>query len=383
MENNKVYYNVHTHVFDRKCIPTQILGKKWGWLLEKLIAAKSDKAILLFLQFLSFFFRNSGILERAKMLFRAFSLGDQWPVIKELIREYKEINQNVKFRFVLLCQDMDCNGVPKPLKDLRAQADEIYKLKQMYRNSEISEVMIPFIGVHPDNHPDALSLLAFVKDFIENKKFCGIKIYPAAGHYPNHPKLKFLWDYCEKNEIPVMTHSSCGPIYYRGSDIQSRLGVNPPYAYLKKDNEIQANFTSTSTFKTVLNDYPDLKICFAHCGGNILKTDSPIEKIQHQWMMDILSLSSTYKNVYFDIAFINHSEEALIKLQNIIQTRFPDAAKKVLFGTDFYVNKHKCSEADAVKNSSSVFKMSEIARQNPMEYLKLGPYIMAQHTKNP
>ncbi|MBK9042927.1 MAG: hypothetical protein IPN97_06925 [Saprospiraceae bacterium] len=211
-----IYYNVHTHVFDRTCIPTQILGEKAGWWLKKLLAAKSDFAILTILQFLTFFFRNSGFLERAKMLFRAFSKGDQYAVLAELIREYKEIDPNLTMRFVLLCQDMDCNGVQKPIKDLRAQIDEITRIMCYLEGGPLANTIIPFIGIHPCNHMDTISLMTFVKHYIEDKKFCGIKIYPAAGHYPNDIRLDALWQYCVKNDIPSMTHATCGPIYYRG-----------------------------------------------------------------------------------------------------------------------------------------------------------------------
>ncbi|MFZ1704207.1 MAG: amidohydrolase family protein [Saprospiraceae bacterium] len=368
-----IYYNVHTHVFDRTCIPTQILGEKYGWLLEKLLAAKSDVAILMILQFLTIFFRNSGLLERAKMLFRAFSKGDQYAVLETLIKEYKNIDPNLTMRFVLLCQDMDCNGVDKPKKDLRAQVDEISRIMSYLESGPYAKTIIPFIGIHPDNHANTSSLMAFVKHYIEVKKFCGIKIYPAAGHYPNDLRLKALWLYCVEKNIPIMTHATCGPIYYRGKDIQERIGTDRPYKYLTNEKQIQANFTSTSNFKKLLEKHPELKLCFGHCGGIPCEDRSEIGIIQRKWMQDIFAFCRQYENVYCDISFINHSDQQLDCLYKIASQNNGSSDynldDKFLYGTDFYVNKHKCDEATAFKNSSYVFNMNKIASTNPAKFL--------------
>lgn len=373
MTNEKALFNVHTHVFDRDCIPPDILGEKWGWVLKKLLAAKSDALILRILQFLTFFFRNSGILERAKMLFRAFAMGGQKPVIENLIREYKDVDPNINFKFVILCQDMDCNGVPKPKKDLRAQADEIARIKDIFKSTGISEAIIPFLGIHPDNYSDSTKLMSFVRHYIEEKKFAGIKIYPASGHYPDDIRLGPLWKYCESNLIPVMTHATCGPIYYRGKDIDRKI-LNPrPHPNLLKSNEIQANFTSTFYFKKVLKDYPALKICFGHCGGHSNTHETDIQHVQHGWMMDILNFCKDYKNVYFDISFINYSLDTLNYLKtnvNNFQNSGPhDINTKILYGTDYYVNKHKCDEKKAFQNSAQAFDINQIAGLNPKNYL--------------
>jgi predicted TIM-barrel fold metal-dependent hydrolase len=56
----------------------------------------------------------------------------------------------------------------------------------------------------------------FIREFIEQHRFSGIKIYPALGYYPFDEKLLPLWKYCADNNIPVLTHCIRGTIFYRG-----------------------------------------------------------------------------------------------------------------------------------------------------------------------
>ncbi len=55
-----------------------------------------------------------------------------------------------------------------------------------------------------------------MKEYLEDKKFSGIKIYPALGYYPFDPYLLALWKYAADKGIPIMTHCVRGPMYYRG-----------------------------------------------------------------------------------------------------------------------------------------------------------------------
>ena len=54
------------------------------------------------------------------------------------------------------------------------------------------------------------------KEFLEDKKFNGIKIYPALGYYPFDERLLILWKYAADRQIPIMTHAIRGTIFYRG-----------------------------------------------------------------------------------------------------------------------------------------------------------------------
>lgn len=56
----------------------------------------------------------------------------------------------------------------------------------------------------------------FIKEFIEEKNFNGLKIYPALGYYPFDEALLPLWKYAADNQIPIMTHCVRGVVYYRG-----------------------------------------------------------------------------------------------------------------------------------------------------------------------
>jgi predicted TIM-barrel fold metal-dependent hydrolase len=56
----------------------------------------------------------------------------------------------------------------------------------------------------------------FIKEYLEEKQFCGIKIYPALGYFPFDIRLLPLYKYAADNNIPVLTHCIKGTIFYRG-----------------------------------------------------------------------------------------------------------------------------------------------------------------------
>lgn len=87
------------------------------------------------------------------------------------------------------------------------QLDEVARI---VASPEWKERIFPFICVDP-RRPDIAEI---VKDYIENKGFCGVKLYPALGYYPQDERLDELWDWIEQKKIPVMVHcSKDGAVY--------------------------------------------------------------------------------------------------------------------------------------------------------------------------
>ncbi len=149
----------------------------------------------------------------------------------------------------------------------------------------------------------------FIKEYIEEKKFNGIKIYPALGYYPFDEELLALWKYAADHQIPIMTHCVHGTIFYRGKKkeewdyhpvLQERIGknltpmLNPqiksvdlqyifthPLNYLclldeellrilvgkAKSDRVRALFGYNGPDKRMKRNLSHLKICFAHFGG--------------------------------------------------------------------------------------------------------------------
>ncbi|NQT78460.1 MAG: hypothetical protein HQ565_12150 [Bacteroidetes bacterium] len=151
----------------------------------------------------------------------------------------------------------------------------------------------------------------FIKDYIEDHKFNGFKIYPALGYYPFDETLLPLWKYAADNRIPVMTHSCRGVIYYRGKKkhewdthpIFEGSRGNKKYGPLRlmetKNSEFTNNFTHPLNYLCLLEEkllrkvvgkssndnvrnlfgysnpetplkhnLEQLKLCFGHFGGD-------------------------------------------------------------------------------------------------------------------
>ncbi len=146
-----------------------------------------------------------------------------------------------KTGFILLPMDMEFMdaGEIKEAGKFGKQMDELWHIKK-----DNLEIAFPFVFIDPrrknvesfidkdenpvpdtpflkwqkdENKPGRVVLLdCFIKDYIEEKKFNGFKIYPALGYYPFDEELLALWKYAADNSIPITTHCIRGTIFYRG-----------------------------------------------------------------------------------------------------------------------------------------------------------------------
>lgn len=190
-----------------------------------------------------------------------------------------------KTGFVILPMDMQYMGAGKPAKDYRDQMAELADLKKERDN------IYPFVFVDPRRMKEEgekyfsytvntdgeypvveLGKDCFIKEFIEDKKFSGFKIYPALGYYPFDPLLLPLWKYAAQKNLPILTHCVRGPMYYRGKK-ERAWDYHPVFRELKepvtgreateddftalllpqaKNEEFSANFTHPMNFLCLL-----------------------------------------------------------------------------------------------------------------------------------
>ncbi|MGS2724820.1 amidohydrolase family protein [Porticoccus sp. GXU_MW_L64] len=170
-----------------------------------------------------------------------------------------------------------------------------------------------------------------IKSALGLKTFKGIKLYPTVGFFPlgnsdasrpsrpsHHPDpgklddaLKDMYDYCEKNQKPVMTHGMCS------------LATKPEY--LKTVAPIE--------WHRVLRDFPDLKLNVGHFGYNS-KNRCKL------WTKQLIKYMRFHKGLYADLGYwegLENKAEAL-KLWNLLQTDIGNgeqAIDRVMFGTDW------------------------------------------------
>ncbi|WP_113924805.1 amidohydrolase family protein [Cognataquiflexum aquatile] len=333
-----------------KNINTIWLKKIDNWLVQKGILIITESIFLktvLLIIFLLFFPSGRNFLW---FLLRKFStLFKMLPGKNtiELIKRYINIVRYARYKYekdiftkltgqypegtsmIVLPMDMEFMGAGRSPKSYGDQMKELDTLKQSPRGDQIYPFVFvdprrklvgeqKFFEYHIQNGQVILDNECFIKDYIENKRFSGFKIYPALGYFPFEEALLPLWKYAADNCIPIMTHCIRGTIFYRGSkkkewdyhpvfkqsmstirddgssdemyeplllpqmnavDVQEIFTHPLNYTCLlkkellvelvaaSKDPRIKELFGFNEIEKTISRDLGHLKICFAHFGG--------------------------------------------------------------------------------------------------------------------
>ena len=162
-------------------------------------------------------------------------------------------------KFVVLPMDMeymDADAV------LNSYPDQMAELIQIKNNPDNKDILLPFIFVDPrrirehgksflnlnTSNPNHIILEdCQVKDYIDNGCI-GIKIYPALGYYPFDQDLLPLWLYCQQENIPITTHCSIGPVFYRGNleDLGENYDLHPIFDEVYKKDKVTKKETIDS-----------------------------------------------------------------------------------------------------------------------------------------
>jgi predicted TIM-barrel fold metal-dependent hydrolase len=202
--------------------------------------------------------------------------------------------------------------------------------------------------------------------------FSGFKMYPALGYKPldkRLPNLRRFYQKCEKDGIPIIVHSSNGGFwthdfgfyleydqgagdysyYYEPDFVEGgqvgwyKIGndgkiVSVGNAHLKrlKKDEYEYfwdNYCHPKQWKEVLKDYPKLKLCLAHFGGEAWDNKS-----ERDWIETIISLTK-YENVYTDIScwdLPNKKRQKLFR-EALVLGKNSHLKNKIIYGTDWYM----------------------------------------------
>lgn len=207
----------------------------------------------------------------------------------------------------------------------------------------------PFAGINPVLHS-----FGFLKDFlrkyinisheyhnfheIPDKPFYGIKVYPPLGFdpWPNDyetlRKHRYLYEFCEEHDIPIITHC----------DDQGFRGVPAKEAW---------KYTDPASWRTVLENYPALKLDLAHFGRQYaISADKNIFSIREKmkmmpsspWFKSASELMLEFDGVYSDLSFSGCQDDFYIRLNNYIEALDGKNREKflsrILFGSDFSIN---------------------------------------------
>jgi uncharacterized protein len=355
---NVIIYNCHAHVFTEKVLPMKYLPFGFVRFLAK---RRFTRWLADLFQFLNPLWHN--VISR---FLKIGALGSEELIFLELQKYYPS-----RTRFVLLPMDMEVMGSGRTGQTYEEQHCRLSDLKEKY-----GEVIIPFVAADPRRK----GVLDCVKYYIEEKGFTGIKIYPALGYFPYDERLRPVWDYAQKYALPVMTHTSHGGPYYRNKLTEkdfanSRIGNIPLKG--KSNHELSAYYTHPANYRYLLADYPKLKICLAHCGGDIewdRYLDDPslkgIPEIDKDWLTLCIDLMLEFPTLYTDISSTLYTKRFISVLRVLLRDKI--IRKKILFGSDFYMvefeGKEKSFSFD-VRGLLDEVEFSQIAEINPKKFL--------------
>lgn len=345
-------WNCHVHVFTDKAVPkgflpaglVPILRTKAGYyLLVKLLKNVNP-------------FTNKDSMNKMAEFIRLGHLGSQKAIFNECARFYPE---NTKF--IVLPMDMAYMGAGDPKQKY---IDQLFELSMIaYENPNV----IPFFMADPRNAEVSQLFNRFI-----HGSFKGVKIYPPLGYYPYDERLTPIYEYCNENSIPVLSHCTPGnPVHFKGSMRELRKMAGVTDKKLKR-GEICDMFTNPDNWEQVAQKYPNINICLAHAGGaNMWDKWFEDQKNPENWLNKLIRLAKAYGNIYFDISF-TMADTKYFALLKILLTD-TQLAKKILFGSDFYMVQTESTEnvfAITLRAYLGEYMWKMITDTNPRRYLQ-------------
>ena len=351
-------HNCHTHIFTINHVPEKFLPLR---LVRLLTEYNQTRRVARFLNYLNPI-SNDDIFSRYSEFINQGNQNKQEYVLKNLMKSYPSDS-----KFIVLSVDFTYMKAGKPKYDFHSQLEELAVLKQKY-----GDQILPFVCADPRRD----NLLEFIKDYILNKGFTGIKLYPPLGFYPFDSRLDEVYKFAEERSIPIMTHCSRGGVYSRDSISKKDL-VHPMTGETLKKQKLKDftdNYTDPRNYQYVLEKYPKLKLCFGHFGGlsewsKYLGMD--IEESDNSWFSIIKNYMEKYDNVYADISYtLSHFQ--LLGLLGIFLLDSSSIKEKILFGSDFYMSQLEGSEfkwSVDLRNALGEKKYKQCAETNVIRFL--------------
>lgn len=279
--------------------------------------------------------------------------------------------------------------------------------------TEIKEAMpqriYPFFSIDPRRDSEfEKGVLGEIKKHVGHRKtFTGLKLYTSLGYSPTNPVLydnskgQCVYSWCQLHKIPITVHYGYsgfshtlernivdGDIYYPNA------GEVAPMDHIDKDRilrydtgifsfadmvkERQLYLNHPKLWKKVLEKYPKLRINFAHMGGSsqIAKYAAGLDT--GYWTKQLVDLINNYKYVYTDLSFLtpidNPKFNVDIFYNNVYKKLSPEAQKKVLWGSDFFMLD---LEETNLSRYLEQFKLAfgkdfeKISYENPKKFLRI------------
>ncbi|WP_158976999.1 amidohydrolase family protein [Parasedimentitalea maritima] len=296
-------------------------------------------------------------VERLHQFLLQGSRPSQAHILEDVVRHYPRGT-----RFVVLPMDMskiERGPVPVGLKN---QHDELAQLRDA---ADPAGSVVPFATVDPRDPTSVAECLRALNEL----EFEGLKIYPRLGFAPDDPVLmRQIYPRVIELGLPVMTHCSRGGVQGRYVCDYKGDGYTRPHAYLP-----------------VLRKFPQMRLCFAHFGGQVdwaAYSNAKDTRGNENWMEQIREMigGGEFPNLWTDISYTMFHFEAFAPILRMLLKGDDVASRRlrsrVLFGSDFYMTRQEELSERAVsirlRNTLGEDLFKQIAQTNPEVWLDGG-----------
>ena len=222
----------------------------------------------------------------------------------------------------------------------------------------------PFVAAHPAR-PDVVQMAV---EAIKSQGFFGVKLYPPLGFAPDDPRLAELYAWCERERVPVTTHSSPVAVW---SDLGAPPNVDPM--------RFNVDMARPSKWTPVLEKFPRLRLNLGHFGGQWL---ARAQGAPSPWVEEAVSLMRRYANCYADVSYhlaALHADPAIARryFSLLRQVLHSDIGAKILWGTDHVILRARCRHEDYVAafappdGGLTEEEFVLVANRNPRRFLDL------------
>jgi predicted TIM-barrel fold metal-dependent hydrolase len=184
--------------------------------------------------------------------------------------------------------------------------------------------IFPFVAVNPQRatHFDVL------RRAVEEMGFAGVKLYPSLGYSVDTAAMRKVYDYCMAVDLPVLVHCTDGGFY--------------------RDTGAIAN-SDPDRWYPVLDDYPELRLCFGHCGGwkGLVGGGPPAPG---SWAEEVLEYLRSFPNVCADLSYhVDMMVGGALESDYFATLRAlladPAIGGRILFGTDAWLVRLNVTDA--------------------------------------
>jgi predicted TIM-barrel fold metal-dependent hydrolase len=232
--------------------------------------------------------------------------------------------------------------------------EQIKQITELKNHPDLKGQIFPFLAVDP-RRP---KIVEYAKANIgKGKPFIGIKLYTPNGYSPTDPllygaesKKGGMYEFCEKNGIPITVHNSDGgfatlahqvkingDIYLNGKLVKANNAmVKFKYSIFEKGaiNERAKTLNHPLLWEKVVQKYPGLIINLAHFGGG-KQLEKALENLNDKslWSNKIIELITDQRyNVFTDLSCYTNFDT----IDKLINSPVLNKIKsRILYGSDF------------------------------------------------